>query len=153
MLSNGVKQPASTATAATTPSGGVQSPSSAPTSPASSQSSPSSLNRSTRSESNGGSSASAGGLIVESMSREETKNLIIQSLVNFVDDYFNNNSRCVILCALTCLIYDEIINQRWNTKRLTEAIKRIFRDLEFRDVNKSNQFFIAFLFRFKFENN
>lgn len=74
------------------------------------------------------------GLIVENASKDEIKNLIIQSLVAFNDDYFNNNSRCVILCALTCFIYDEILNQRWNIKRLNEAIKRIFKDLDFRDV-------------------
>lgn len=77
------------------------------------------------------------GLIVENASKDEIKNLIIQSLVAFNDDYFNNNSRCVILCALTCFIYDEILNQRWNIKRLNEAIKRIFKDLDFRDVNHS----------------
>lgn len=132
MLSNAVKQISSSSSSTATTTASPQSPISAPISPTSSQSSPSSpMNRSDRS---GGGDEDRSGLIVESMSREETKNLIIQSLVNFTDDYFNNNSRCVILCALTCFIYDEILNQRWNTKRLTEAIKRIFRDLEFRDV-------------------
>jgi hypothetical protein len=75
-------------------------------------------------------------LPVEFYSKEELKSLIIQTLVEFSDDYSNNNSRCVILCALTCYIYDEILNQRWNFRRLNEAIKRIFKDLDFREVGR-----------------
>ena len=71
-------------------------------------------------------------LSVEFCSKEDLKNLIIQNITNFSDDIFNTNSRCVILCALTCFIYEEILNQRWHP-RLNDAIRRIFKDLDFRE--------------------
>lgn len=71
-------------------------------------------------------------LHVEKCSREELKNLIIHSVTNFTDDITNTNSRCVVLCTLTCFIYDEILNERWHP-RLNDAIKRIFKDLDFRE--------------------
>lgn len=110
-----------------------QSPSSASPASQSSPSSSTSLNT-TSSSQNKSFQEENSNLIVENLNKEEMKNLIIQSLVGFNDDYFNNNSRCVILCALTCFIYDEILNQRWNIRRLNEAIKRIFKDLDFREV-------------------
>lgn len=71
-------------------------------------------------------------LHVELCTKEEMKNLIIHNLTNFTDEISNTNSRCVILCSLTCFIYDEILNQRWHP-RLNDAIKRIFKDLDFRE--------------------
>ena len=71
-------------------------------------------------------------LNVELCTKEELKNLIIHNLTNFQDDLMNTSSRCVILCALTCFIYEEILNQRWHP-RLNDAIRRIFKDLDFRE--------------------
>lgn len=71
-------------------------------------------------------------LCVELYTKETMKNLIIHNLTNFSDEINNTSSRCVILCALTCFIYDEILNQRWHP-RLNDAIKRIFKDLDFRE--------------------
>jgi hypothetical protein len=71
-------------------------------------------------------------LPIELCTKEDLKNLIVHNLVNFSDDAANTNSRCVIICTLTCFIYDEILNQRWHP-RLNDAIKRIFRDLDSRE--------------------
>lgn len=71
-------------------------------------------------------------LTIDVFSKEELKNQIIHSLTTFSDEPTNTNSRCVVLCALTCYIYDEITNQRFHP-RLNEAIKRIFKDLDSRD--------------------
>lgn len=123
LLVNSTSSPSSSSTHSS------PSPSNLSLSPSHSLSSPpthnSSLNSSSSAEEN---------LIVDFYHKEELKNLIVQTLANFNDDYFNNNSRCVILCALTCYIYDEIINQRWNLRRLNDAIKRIFKDLDFKEV-------------------
>ena len=101
-------------------------------------------------------------LTIEQFSKEELKNQIIHSLTSFNDEPSNTNSRyplaitktiqsisidrinfehifstaswrCVVLCALTCFIFDEITNQRFHP-RLNDAIKRIFKDLDSRDV-------------------
>ena len=77
-------------------------------------------------------SESPGNLDVENYTKESMKNLIIHNLTNFSDEINNTSSRCVILCSLTCFIYDEILNQRWHP-RLNDAIKRIFKDLDFRE--------------------
>ena len=74
-------------------------------------------------------------LSVDPVNREDMKTLIVQALANFVDDSANTNSRCVILCSLTCFIFDEIFNQKWNARRLNDAIRRIFKDLDFREVS------------------
>ncbi len=73
-------------------------------------------------------------LAIDFLTKEELKNLIVQSITSFSDDYLNTNSRCVILCALTCFIYDQILNHKWNHQRLNDSIKRIFKDLDFREV-------------------
>lgn len=73
-------------------------------------------------------------LSIDFYTKEELKNLIVQSITNFSDDYLNTNSRCVILCALTCFIYDQILNHKWHHQRLNDSIKRIFKDLDFKDV-------------------
>ena len=73
-------------------------------------------------------------LSIDFYTKEELKNLIVQSITNFNDDYLNTNSRCVILCALTCFIYDQILNHKWHHQRLNDSIKRIFKDLDFKDV-------------------
>ncbi|CAF0829024.1 unnamed protein product [Brachionus calyciflorus] len=80
--------------------------------------------------------------------REEFKNLLISTLGNFElsigSDLDNstsmsnfNNSKCVLLCSLTCFIFDEILStsssKTWNLIRLNEACKKIFKDLEYRD--------------------
>ena len=75
-------------------------------------------------------------LRVEQCSKEELKNLVIHNLTNFSDDIANTSSRCVILCTLTCFIYEEILNQRWHP-RLNDAIKRVFKDLDFREVDQT----------------
>ena len=80
-------------------------------------------------------SSSGENLTIDFFTKEEIKNFIIQNLTTFTDDFSNTNSRCVILCSLTCFIYDEVINNRWNSVRLNEAIKRIFKDLDFREVS------------------
>ena len=72
-------------------------------------------------------------IVVEFCTKEDLKNLIIYNLTNFTDDITNTNSRCAILCILTCFIYEEILNQRWHP-RLNDAIRRIFKDLDFREV-------------------
>ncbi len=87
-------------------------------------------------------------LNVEFCSKEDLKNLIIQNLTNFNDDIFNTNSRCIILCALTCFIYEEILNQRWHP-RLNDAIRRIFKDLDFREVKNFSQIFLRIYCLFK----
>lgn len=74
-------------------------------------------------------------LNIEQLNKEDLKTLIVHSLATFSDDPSNVNSRCVILCSLTCFIFDEIYNQKWNAKRLNDAIKRIFRDLESKEVS------------------
>ncbi len=71
-------------------------------------------------------------LPIELCTKEDLKNLIVHNLVNFSDDQANTNSRCVIICTLTCFIYDEILNKRWHP-RLNDAIQRIFRDLDSRE--------------------
>lgn len=95
-------------------------------------------------------------LAVEFYHKEELKNLIIQTLVDFNEDYFNNDTRCVIVCALTCYIYDEILSQRWNLRRLNDAIKRIFKDLDFKEVKFQTIFFLfagIFIFNFQLFSN
>jgi hypothetical protein len=81
----------------------------------------------------------------DTYSREDMKNLIVSTLANFtggqvpgtpIDNSVTSTftaSRCVVLCSLTCFIFDEIFNQKWNTRRLNDAIRRIFKDLEFRE--------------------
>lgn len=84
-------------------------------------------------------------LNVDTYTREDFKTMLIHAICNFEilpnsDTNINNytNSRCVILCSLTCFIYDEIISSNnsksWNTQLLNEASKRIFKDLDFRDI-------------------
>jgi len=68
-------------------------------------------------------------LKIDFFTKEEIKNLLVQNISNFIDDYTNTNSRCVILCSLTCFIYDEILNNNWNHARLNDAIKRIFKGI------------------------
>ena len=66
-------------------------------------------------------------LTIDFYTKEELKNILIQNISNFADDFTNTNSRCVVLCSLTCFIYDEILNNNWNHARLNDAIKRIFK--------------------------
>jgi hypothetical protein len=68
-------------------------------------------------------------LSVDFITVDQTKDLIINSLISFDDDPTNINSRSVILSALTCFIYDEILNRRWHP-RLDQAIKYIFKQLQ-----------------------
>jgi hypothetical protein len=86
---------------------------------------------------------------IDTYSREDMKNLIISTLVNFtggssggpsasvaaesLSATSQTSARCVVLCSLTCFIFDEIFNQKWNARRLNDAIRRIFKDLDFRD--------------------
>ena len=66
-------------------------------------------------------------LTIDFYTKEELKNFLIQNITNFTDNISNTNSKCVILCSLTCFIYDEILNNNWNHARLNDAIKRIFK--------------------------
>ena len=79
-------------------------------------------------------------------SREEFKNLLVNAFSSFElslgSDLDNasclntfNSSKSVLLCTLTCFIYDEILSHSnsWNSTRLTEACKKIFKELEYRD--------------------
>ncbi len=74
-------------------------------------------------------------LSIDFLTKEELKNLLVQSLTSFSDDYLNTNSRCMILCSLTCFIYDQILNYKWHHQRLNDSIRRIFKDLDFREVD------------------
>ena len=97
---------------------------------------------------------------VELCTREELKSLVVQALALFGIDEIssasaagvngsflaaNSNSqnntaaRCTVLCSLTCFIHDEIYNQKWHAKRLNDAIKRIFKDLDLREVNNKQE--------------
>ncbi len=99
-------------------------------------------------------------LTIDFYTKEELKNFLIQNISNFTDDFTNTNSRCVILCSLTCFIYDEILNNNWNHARLNEAIKRIFKDLDSRDqanlvlfkMSYDNLRFLSILANILFQN-
>ncbi len=80
-------------------------------------------------------------LTCELFGRERMKNLLVNALTSFNDELSATASRSIVLCALTCFIFDEIYNHKWDvqrandSQRLNDAIKRIFKDLDLKDVN------------------
>lgn len=73
-------------------------------------------------------------LMVDTLSIDQFKDTLIENLVLF-QAFDDNKTRNIISCALTCYIYEETISSNWNRKRLVDALKPLFDDLDCKDGN------------------